>query len=114
MIGIMIESVAAIELLDDIVAVEGIDFVLFGPADYSMSLGLGAPAPQDERVQLAIAETVRATHNVGKFVSLGVGTNPNSIAKYAGLGIDMLELGNDLGIMHEAWERAVSTADSSV
>jgi len=34
---------------------------LFGPADYSMSIGLAAPNANDERVQDAIAKTAAAT-----------------------------------------------------
>jgi 4-hydroxy-2-oxoheptanedioate aldolase len=108
MIGIMIESVEAMERIDEIMAVDGIDFVLFGPADYSMSLGLGAPNAQDERVQAALANTVAAARNAGKHVSLGVGTEPARIKQYMDLGIDMLELGNDLGIVRATWDRATS------
>ena len=112
MIGIMIESVAAMPAIDDILAVDGIDFVLFGPADFSMSLGLGAPGPQDARVQSAIKETVRAAHEAGKFASLGVGTKQANIEEHLQLGIDMLELGNDLGVMRAAWAEAKSIAES--
>lgn len=112
MIGIMIESVAAMDVLDDILAVDGIDFVLFGPSDFSMSLGLGAPMPRDARVQSAIEETVRAAHEAGKFVSLGVGTDQANIKKHLNLGIDMLEFGNDLGIIRATWADAKSIAES--
>lgn len=113
MIGVMIETVAAIDSIDEIMAVDGIDFVLFGPADFSMSLGLGAPMPHDARVQAAIEDTVRAAHNAGVYVSLGVGTSRANIEKYVNLGVDMLELGNDLGIMRSAWKNAMSTAEPS-
>jgi 4-hydroxy-2-oxoheptanedioate aldolase len=112
MIGIMIESVAAMDALEDILAVDGIDFLLFGPADFSMSLGLGAPRPQDARVLSAIKDTVRAAHKAGKFVSLGVGTNQANIKKHLKLGIDMLEFGNDLGIIRAAWAEAKSITES--
>lgn len=106
MIGIMIESVEAMNQVDRIVAVDGIDFVLFGPADYSMSLGLGAPDLQDERVQDAIVRTIAATHDAGKYISLGVGTDPANIRKNIDLGIDMLELSNDLNIVRSGWTEA--------
>jgi 2-keto-3-deoxy-L-rhamnonate aldolase RhmA len=38
-IAIMIEKKGAIENLDEILSVEGIDMVQFGPADYSISIG---------------------------------------------------------------------------
>lgn len=106
MIGVLIENVAAMDSIDQIMAVDGIDFALFGPADFSMSLGLGAPKADDERVQAAIVKTVAAAHKSGKHFSLGVGTDPDTIAKYAALGVDMLELGSDLGAIRAAWQRA--------
>ncbi len=112
MIGIMIENVAAMTSIEDIVATAGIDFVLFGPADFSMSLGLVSPDTQDERVQAAIAKTAATTRSAGKHFSLGVGTNPNVIEKYLSLGVDMLELGNDLGIIRDGWGRAKAMVES--
>jgi len=38
MIGVMIENHQAMTCIDEILAVDGLDFVLFGPADYAMSL----------------------------------------------------------------------------
>ena len=108
LVGIMIENVEAMQRIDDIMAVDGIDFALFGPADFSMSLGLGAPKAQDERVQAAIAETVVAAHKAGKYVSLGVGTEAANIEKYQALGIDMLELGADLQIVSAGWAWATA------
>jgi 4-hydroxy-2-oxoheptanedioate aldolase len=108
LVGIMIENVEAMQRIDDIMAVDGIDFALFGPADFSMSLGLGAPKAQDERVQAAIAETVVAAHKAGKYVSLGVGTEAANIEKYLALGIDMLELGADLQIVSAGWAWATA------
>jgi len=69
MIGIMIENVAAMENIGHIMAVDGIDFALFGAADFPMSLGLGGPKASDERVQKATQDTVAAARKSGKHVS---------------------------------------------
>jgi 4-hydroxy-2-oxoheptanedioate aldolase len=111
MIGIMIENIVAMDHIEEIMAVDGIDFALFGPADFSMSLGLGEPKTNDERVQSAIRQTIAAAHKAGKHISLGVGMDPDSIKKYADLGIDMLELGSDLGAVSAAWKSAVAGAE---
>ncbi len=110
MIGIMIENVKAMDRVDDIVAVDGIDFVLFGHADYSMSLGLGEPKMNDERVQAAIEKTIAAARKAGKHAALSVGPDPVAIKKYAEMGATMLEIGNDLGIMRSAWKQMNDTA----
>jgi 2-keto-3-deoxy-L-rhamnonate aldolase RhmA len=113
MIGIMIENVEAMSSIDAIVAVEGIDFVLFGPADFSMSLGLAAPDAEDERVQAAITQTASAVRAHGKYFSFSVGTDAATIARYKGLGVTMLELGNDLGSLRTSWTRARNAIDSA-
>jgi len=105
LVGIMVENVKAMEYIDQIVGVDGVDFVLFGPADYSMSLGLGRPVKDDERVQAALRATIEAARKVGKHVMLNTGTDPEQIRKYIDLGVTMLELGNDLGIIRAVWEK---------
>lgn len=49
-IAIMIEKKGAIEDLDEILSVEGVDMVQFGPADYSISIGKPGQV-QDPEVQ---------------------------------------------------------------
>jgi 4-hydroxy-2-oxoheptanedioate aldolase len=51
-IAIMIEKKGAIENLEEILSVEGVDMVQFGPADYSISIGKPGQA-QDPEVQQA-------------------------------------------------------------
>ena len=105
LVGIMVENVKAMECIDQIVSVDGVDFVLFGPADYSMSLGLGRPVKNDERVQSALRATIEAAGKVGKYVMINPGTDPEQIRKYVDLGVTMLELSNDLGILRSVWEK---------
>ena len=45
----MIETREALENLDDIMSVPGLDAVLVGPADLGLSLGLGAAVDRDEQ-----------------------------------------------------------------
>ena len=54
MIGIMIEHVSAMQHLDEILAVEGLDYVYWGAADYSMSIGLGGPQRYNREVLKAL------------------------------------------------------------
>jgi 4-hydroxy-2-oxoheptanedioate aldolase len=107
MIGVMIENTQAVGCVEEILAVEHLDFALFGPADYSMALGLRRPAKSDERVQEALRLTVAAAKRSGKYVMFGVGTALEEIVRYKNMGVTMLEIGNDLGILHASWrERA--------
>jgi 4-hydroxy-2-oxoheptanedioate aldolase len=103
MVGVMIENVHAMECLEEILAVEGLDFVHFGPSDYSMSLGLGKPDWNHPDVMDAIQKTIEAARNVGKHIVLGVGQDREKIRVYREMGIDMLELANDLAVLRKVW-----------
>jgi len=106
MIGVMIESVKAVECVDDILAVDGVDFALFGPADYAMSLGLRCPDKNHHSVQDALARTVAAARKVGKYVMFGVGADPDEIARYVEMGVTMLELPADMAVLRAGWGNA--------
>lgn len=107
MIGVMIENQEAVEKVNVILAVDGLDFVLFGPADYSMSLRLGKPDKNHEKVQEALKLTLQAAEKHGKPVMFNPGTNIQEIKKYVDMGITMLEIGNDLGILRTIWSNTV-------
>lgn len=96
MIGVMIESVKALPCIDDIVAVEGLDFVLFGPADYSLSLGLDGPDYLHPEVQDGLGRTIEAARKVGKHVMYGVGNSDEEARKAADMGVSMLEFAHDV------------------
>ena len=106
MIGIMIKNVEAMSSIDDIIPVEGLDFVLFGPANYSISIGLAAPNANDERVQDAIAKTAATTRAAGKYFSMVTGNDPEKIDECLHLGVNILELSNDLGVLRTHWLQA--------
>ena len=48
-------------------------FVLFGPADYSMAIGLDTPKKDHERVQSALEKTIAAAKKANKHVMYNPG-----------------------------------------
>lgn len=102
MIGIMIESVKAMDRLDAIMAVDGLDFVLFGPSDYSLSLGLDGPQKDHPEVQAGLRRTIEAARKAGKHVMYGVGMNDAEIEKCAKLGVTMFEFSHDMALVRTA------------
>ncbi|MDF1515443.1 MAG: aldolase/citrate lyase family protein [Anaerolineae bacterium] len=73
-IAIMIEKKAAMENLDAILAVEGVDMVQFGPSDYSISMGMagqgGHPDIQADQVRMvekALAAGVHPRIEIGSY-----------------------------------------------
>jgi 4-hydroxy-2-oxoheptanedioate aldolase len=109
MIGIMIEHKDAISNVDEILAVDGIDFAHFGPADLSMSYGLGKPDRNNALIQEACIKTIEAAKKSGKYVLYNPGLNTEEIEKYLKMGITMVELSNDLASMRTTLGKAKDT-----
>ena len=108
MIGIMIEHPDAVAAIEEIVAVEGLDFVFFGPGDFSIAIGLRKTDRRDPRVRAAFEATVTAARRSGLHALCNSGTDVAEMRRLVGLGIDMLELGNDLSLIAALWRNAVS------
>jgi 4-hydroxy-2-oxoheptanedioate aldolase len=104
LVGIMVENEEIVSKLDEILSMEGLDFVLFGPSDYSMSIGLRGPQKNHPKVQDAIKKTVEVGNKFGKPVAIGVGQPWEEEAKkYVSMGCRMIEIGNDVGVLRAAW-----------
>lgn len=99
LIGVMIESPAALLELDAILAVDGLDFVLFGPSDYAMAVGGDDRGAIKTAVDEGLALTLSAARRAGKHVMLGVGIDRSGIRARIDMGVTMLELGHDVAIV---------------
>ncbi len=108
-IGIMVETVSATDCVDELMRVEGLDFVLFGPSDYSLSLGLPAPDTAHPKVQEGLNKTIAAARAAGKHVMFGVGTQPEAIARGIEQGVTMLELAHDVAIVQRTLQDRVAS-----
>ena len=89
----MIETKQAVERLDDILAVPGIDAVYVGPADLSITLGL--PPGMDnggafEDARIRIAQTC-----VERGVTAGIHANASLAEKHAAAGYRMITVSRD-------------------
>lgn len=101
-IAIMIEKKGAMVELEEILSVEGVDMVQFGPADYSISIGKpgqgGIPEVQDahrEMITMALAKGVAPRVEVASFEQ----TKP-----FLDMGVKHFCIGWDLGILY-SWCR---------
>lgn len=108
LVGVMIENRQAVENIDSIMSVEDLDFVLFGPADYSISIGLPAPKKNHPEVQDAIKRTIESANKHGTYVMIGVSSPWDEEAKkYIDLGCRMIEIGHDYTVLREVWQRTL-------
>ncbi len=92
-----IESVRGLEEIDEIAAVEGLDSLLLGPAD--MSLSLGVPGQWDHpKLWEAIDRVIEACNNAGKWPAIHV-RNPEFAIKAMKRGMKLVSCGADLAIL---------------
>ena len=94
------ESRAALDDIDAIAAVEGVDGVFVGPADLSADMGFVGQL-EHPTVDAAIDHIIARTHAAGKFA--GVLTfNPDRIARYRTMGVEFLGVGGDVAVLAKA------------
>ena len=105
----MIETREAIESIDEILRVPGIDAVYVGPSDLSLSYGL-APAPDHpgEPFEGALATVLDACHRHG--VVPGIHANAGLAAKRHEQGFRMVTVGIDFNSLLGGLRRDLATA----
>lgn len=94
-IGAMIEHRRAIECVDDILAVPGLDFAFLG--HYDLAVSFGTADPDDPRVQERIATYRAACRNAGLPFGRNVSApGPDVVADAEAAGYRLLLVGNDV------------------
>ncbi len=93
-VAIMIEKKEAIENLEDILSVKGIDMVQFGPADYSMSIGKVGQKKASEVLE-AHHYMIKTALKLGLAPRAEIGS-PQEAEDYLDLGVRHFSLGTDV------------------
>jgi 2-keto-3-deoxy-L-rhamnonate aldolase RhmA len=110
MIGIMVESTEAVNCIEEIMAVEGLDFALFGPADYSISAGVPTETSHP-KVLDAIEKTIKAAEEKGKAVALSAAYPwAEDVERLVKMGARMITIGQDASILRTIWKMTVEDA----
>jgi 4-hydroxy-2-oxoheptanedioate aldolase len=106
----MIETREALQNLDAILAVDGIDGVYIGPADLSLSLGYKPSLlPTDAEVLDAIALIHSKAKAAGKIAGIHCGS-PEMIREKLAYGFDLASLITDIRVFMTAMAAQVATA----
>lgn len=97
---VQIESTAALEHLEAIAAVDGVDALFVGPSDLGAALGhLGQPSHQE--VRTTVADTIRAIRATGKAAGV-LGTTTELVREYVEAGASFVSLGVDTMLLAQA------------
>ncbi len=96
-VALMIEKKSAVENLDALLSVKGVDMVQFGPADYSMSLGLTGQFdhPRVREAEKFVIETALAK-GIAPRAEI---SRPEEAARYLDMGVKHFCIGTDVGIL---------------
>ncbi len=94
---VQVETRQALEKLETIATVEGVDGVFIGPSDLSASLGhVGNPAHPE--VQKALEDAARRLKAVGKPAGILTG-NEEEARRYIAWGYTFVAVGSDVGLI---------------
>lgn len=94
---VQLETPEAIEHLEEIAAVPGVDALFVGPGDLSAALGEIGNL-QNERVQAMICDAARRARAIGKPIGI-VGPNPEMVGTFIQAGFNFVAIASDMGMM---------------
>jgi 2-keto-3-deoxy-L-rhamnonate aldolase RhmA len=106
-----IESPEAVEAVEEIAAVDGIDVLFVGPADLSYSMGRFRQF-DDPEFRSAIERVVQAARSAGKSAGIFC-ASPDSVPRAVADGFRMIAVGTDGGFMLQAAREALALSRSS-
>jgi 4-hydroxy-2-oxoheptanedioate aldolase len=105
----MIETQQAMDNLDAIAAVPGIDVLFVGPSDLSITLSKGAEFdPHSKTVEAANDRVIAAAKKHGKIAGLYC-ANAERAVEVSKRGFRFCAVGNDLGFVRAAYANAAKT-----
>jgi len=105
LVAVQIESAAAVDALDEILAVDGLDMAFVGPNDLSHSLGR---PPQD--VLRATIDDVLARARARGLLTGILAPTAELAARYRAAGATLILTGTDLGMLGSAARQASAAA----
>ena len=98
-VAVMIEKASAVEHVEAMLSVKGVDMVQFGPADYSMSIGI--PGQWDHpRVKEAEVHVIKTALRLGVAPRVEIDT-PEQARPYLDMGVRHFCMGWDVGILFD-------------
>ena len=109
---VQIETAEAVERLEEILAVPGVDAALIGPTDLSFALGVPGRM-EDPKLVAAIEKTLAAC--LARKVIPAIHTNDAGMtAKWAGRGMRLVSINSEAGLLVAGASQAIKTIRDSV
>lgn len=102
------ESVAGIERVDEILAVEGIDGVLIGPNDLTQDMGIYGQLDHPDFIALT-DKVIDACKRHGKFAGI-IAKDVKTLRKWQVKGVSLLQWGSDVAILSSKLREGMADA----
>lgn len=106
-VSVMIETAEAVEAIDQIVALPGLDSVVLGPWDLSGSLGVLGEVGHP-KVVAALEKVIISAKAAGLSVGSGMPADPEFAALQVRRGVQWVQLGGDCGYLVAYADQLVS------
>lgn len=97
-VGVQIENLAALAVVEEIATIEGLDSIVLGPYDLSVAMGHAGQIDHPD-VQTALKRIIAAARNAGKYVGTGMAGSATEALKAIALGVQWIQCGDDYGYM---------------
>ena len=105
-VGIMIETKSAVEDLDRILAIPGIDYIAFGPSDLSNSYGV--PGQYESDLIKGVIKTIREKTKKAGIALNSLAYSDEAVADELKMGATVLNIGSDVQYMIWGWTKLVA------
>jgi 2-keto-3-deoxy-L-rhamnonate aldolase RhmA len=99
---VMIEKRTTVEQLEEVLSVEGLDMVQWGPSDYSMSVGKAGQGGSPE-IKAVERRVIESALKVGVQPRAEINT-PDQAKYYQDLGVRHFCIGTDVTILFQWWK----------
>jgi len=101
-VALMIEKKSAVENLEEILSVEGVDMVQFGPVDYSISIGQPGEV-KHLKVKEAELKTIKIALSMDVAPRVEI-MDPKLAEEYMKLGVRNFSIGTEVSILYRWWK----------
>jgi len=111
----LVEDASALDEIEAILDLDGVEVVFVGPFDLSISLGLGSADYRHPRMAQVLRDVVAAAAMRRKFVMTTVGATIDNAyaAKLINFGVQMLSFSADVAVFMNACRGAVRARDNA-
>jgi 4-hydroxy-2-oxoheptanedioate aldolase len=99
---LMIEKKGAVDELEEVLSIPGVDMVQWGGSDFSMSIGRAGERKHPD-VEAARIKTFKTALRMGKHPRAEIGS-PDDAKEYLDMGVRHFSIGTDIAVLFGYWK----------